>query len=63
MRHIDLHTHSTASDGTCTPAEIAALAARQGLAAVALTDHDTVLGYPALQEAAAALGLETVPGI
>lgn len=63
MSRIDLHIHSTASDGTCTPAEIAALAARQGLAAVALTDHDTVLGYPALQEAAAALGLETVPGI
>ena len=63
MRQIDLHIHSTASDGTCTPAEIAALAARQGLTAVALTDHDTVLGYPALQDAAAALGLETVPGI
>ena len=63
MRTIDLHIHSTASDSTCTPAEIAALAVRQGLAAVALTDHDTVLGYPELAEAAAALGLETVPGI
>lgn len=63
MSQIDLHIHSTASDGTCTPAEIAALAARQGLAAVALTDHDTVLGYPELARAAAALGLETVPGI
>ena len=63
MKQIDLHIHSTASDGTCTPAEIVALAARQGLAAIALTDHDTVLGYPELQEAAAALGLETVPGI
>ena len=31
MRQIDLHTHSTASDGTCTPAEIVALAARQGI--------------------------------
>ena len=63
MSRIDLHIHSTASDGTCTPAEIAALAAQQGLAAIALTDHDTVLGYPELQEAAASLGLETVPGI
>ena len=63
MSRIDLHIHSTASDGTCSPAEIAALAARQGLTAVALTDHDTVLGYPALQDAAAPLGLETVPGI
>ena len=63
MSRIDLHIHSTASDGTCTPAEIAAMAARQGLAAIALTDHDTILGYPELQEAAASLGLETVPGI
>lgn len=63
MSRVDLHIHSTASDGTCTPAEIASLAARRGLTAVALTDHDTVLGYPEIQAAAAALGLETVPGI
>jgi predicted metal-dependent phosphoesterase TrpH len=48
---IDLHTHSTASDGTMPPAEVIALADRKHLAAVALTDHDTVGG---LAEAAAA---------
>jgi 3',5'-nucleoside bisphosphate phosphatase len=41
---IDLHTHSTASDGTLTPRELALLAAECGLNAVALTDHDTVAG-------------------
>ena len=41
---IDLHVHSTASDGTLTPAEILALALRLGLKAVAITDHDTLSG-------------------
>ena len=41
---IDLHTHSTFSDGSCTPAEILQLAAENELAAVALTDHDTTAG-------------------
>ncbi|MEU1124627.1 PHP domain-containing protein [Streptomyces sp. NPDC005899] len=58
---IDLHTHSTASDGTDTPAELVAGAAAAGLDVVALTDHDTVGGYA---EAAAALpeGLTLVTG-
>ncbi|MFJ4963656.1 error-prone DNA polymerase [Streptomyces sp. ADI96-02] len=58
---IDLHTHSTASDGTDTPAELVANAAAAGLDVVALTDHDTVAGH---QEAAAALpdGLTLVTG-
>ena len=58
---IDLHTHSTASDGTDTPAELVAGAAAAGLDVVALTDHDTVAG---LDEARAALpeGLTLVPG-
>jgi predicted metal-dependent phosphoesterase TrpH len=49
---IDLHTHSTASDGTDTPAELVRNAAAAGLDVVAITDHDTVGGY---QEATAAL--------
>ncbi len=49
---IDLHAHSTASDGTDTPAELMAAAQRAGLDVVALTDHDTVGGY---DEAAGAL--------
>ncbi|MFP8962298.1 PHP domain-containing protein [Streptomyces nanhaiensis] len=58
---IDLHTHSTASDGTDTPAELVRRAAAAGLDVVALTDHDTVAGHA---EAIAALpaGLTLVPG-
>ncbi|MZE80214.1 PHP domain-containing protein [Streptomyces xinghaiensis] len=58
---IDLHTHSTASDGTDTPAELVRNAAAAGLDVVALTDHDTVRGHA---EAAAALpeGLTLVTG-
>lgn len=49
---IDLHTHSTASDGSCTPSEIVKLAAQSGLAAVALTDHDTTAGIEEFLESA-----------
>jgi hypothetical protein len=58
---IDLHAHSTASDGTDTPAELVRNAAGAGLDVVALTDHDTVAGYA---EAVAALpaGLTLVTG-
>lgn len=59
---IDLHTHSTASDGTETPAELVASAARAGLDVVAITDHDTAAGWaPAL--AARPDGLIVVPGV
>lgn len=58
---IDLHTHSTASDGTLSPAELVVAAAAAGLDVVAITDHDTTAGWAA---AAAALppGLTLVPG-
>jgi len=63
-RYIDLHTHSTASDGTCTPAELAELARETGLAAVALTDHDTAAGLPEFLEAGRNMEeLETIPGV
>ncbi|XTZ14027.1 PHP domain-containing protein [Micromonospora echinospora] len=49
-RRIDLHTHSTASDGTLTPAELVRAAAEAGLDVVAITDHDTTAGWePALR--------------
>ncbi|WP_432834724.1 PHP domain-containing protein [Dactylosporangium sp. CA-092794] len=58
---IDLHAHSTASDGTSTPAELVAEAAGAGLDVVALTDHDTTGGWPAAIAARPA-GLTLVPG-
>jgi 3',5'-nucleoside bisphosphate phosphatase len=59
---IDLHTHSSASDGTETPAELLATARAAGLDVVALTDHDTTAGWgPA--KAARPHGLTVVPGM
>ena len=63
MKKIDLHIHTTASDGTFTPGEVVREAARLGLAAVAITDHDTAEGYPAAAAEGEELGLEVVPGI
>ena len=60
---IDLHVHSTASDGTYTPAEVAKLAKTIGLSAIALTDHDTIDGLEEFQKAGTALGIETITGI
>jgi len=62
MAFIDLHTHSTASDGTHSPGEIARMAHRAGLAAVALTDHDTVDGLEEFLAAGREAGIETIPG-
>ena len=59
---IDLHVHTTASDGTVPPREIVKLAADMGLKAIAITDHDTTLGC-AEAMAAAPAGLEVIPGI
>jgi predicted metal-dependent phosphoesterase TrpH len=58
---IDLHAHSTASDGTDTPAELMAVAAAAGLDAVAITDHDTTAGWLPASEALPR-GLTLVPG-
>jgi predicted metal-dependent phosphoesterase TrpH len=60
---IDLHSHSTASDGQYPPGELAARARLAGLAVWGLCDHDTVAGLPAAAAAAAAHGLRLVPGI
>jgi predicted metal-dependent phosphoesterase TrpH len=46
MKYIDLHVHSNASDGTLSPTEVVRLAAKKQLAAIALTDHDTLAGLP-----------------
>jgi 3',5'-nucleoside bisphosphate phosphatase len=58
----DLHSHSTASDGTCLPAEVMRRARAAGLDVIALTDHDTVAGHDAAR-AALPPGLTLVPGM
>lgn len=63
MKTIDLHVHTTASDGTASPAEAVKLAKAAGLSAIAITDHDTVSGYAEAAEAGEALGVEVIPGI
>ena len=60
---IDLHTHSTCSDGLLSPAALLALAARRRLAAIALTDHDTVAGLPEALAQSRITGVEVIPGI
>ncbi len=61
--HCDLHTHSTASDGTTHPAALADLAAGNSLGALALTDHDTTEGLAACAARCAEVGVSFVPGI
>lgn len=60
---IDLHTHSTCSDGSMTPDELVKHAAENGLAAIALTDHDTVSGVEEAVSAGERYGVEVVPAI
>lgn len=60
---IDLHTHSTASDGLQTPSELVELAYQAGLTTIALTDHDTTNGLAEAQAAGEALGVTVLPGI
>ena len=63
MERIDLHTHSTASDGSFTPTQVIEAAVRAGLKAVALTDHDTIAGIPEAMAAAEKYDIEFIPGI
>ena len=60
---IDLHAHSSASDGTDTPAELVAAASSADLDVVALTDHDTFRGWDEAQAAAEVTGVRLVPGV
>ncbi len=63
MDRIDLHTHSTHSDGSYSPGQLVALAKEKGLRAIALTDHDTVSGVEEAVRAGEELGVELVPGV
>lgn len=60
---IDLHTHTTASDGSMTPQELVRYAFEKGLAAVAVTDHDTVGGVNQALEEGDRLGIEVIAGV
>ncbi len=60
---IDLHTHTTASDGRCTPAELVARAATAGITVLSVTDHDTTAACAAAALACAATRIDFVPGI
>ncbi len=63
MELIDLHAHTTASDGSFTPAQLVQAAAAAGLKAIAVTDHDTVDGLAEALATGLSAGIEVVPGV
>lgn len=63
MKTIDLHTHSLCSDGAQTPFDVVRTAKEAGLAAIALSDHDSVKGVQEALDAGKALGVEVIPAI
>jgi predicted metal-dependent phosphoesterase TrpH len=60
---VDLHSHSTASDGSRSPRAVVAAARAAGLSAIALTDHDTMAGIDEATDAGRQLGVRVVPGV
>ncbi|MBI3914893.1 MAG: PHP domain-containing protein [Chloroflexi bacterium] len=62
-RRVDLHTHSTASDGEHAPRELVRLALERDLDVIALTDHDSIAGIAAAQDAARGTRLQVIPGV
>lgn len=60
---IDLHSHSTASDGSLSPAELVSRAHALGVRVLALTDHDTLAGIPEASTRARQLGMSLIPGV
>ncbi|MEY4528939.1 MAG: Phosphoesterase [Nitrospirota bacterium] len=63
MSRIDLHLHTTHSDGSQTPAEVVTLAHEAGVSALAITDHDITTGLPEAMATGQTLGIEIIPGI
>lgn len=61
--NVDLHSHSTMSDGVLAPADVAGRAGANGVQVWALTDHDEIAGLPEAQKAAQAAGMQFVPGV
>ena len=62
-KFVDLHTHSTASDGSRPPREVVGVAHGLGLSAIALTDHDTVDGVADAQAEGVSLGIRVIAGV
>ncbi|MDR2143099.1 MAG: PHP domain-containing protein, partial [Treponema sp.] len=60
---IDLHTHSSASDGDLRPADLVKTAAARGIRAIAVTDHDTISGLGEAESAAREVGTALIPGV
>lgn len=63
MNQVDLHTHTTASDGQLTPTQLVHRAARLALKVIAITDHDTTAGVAEGIAAGRAMGVEVIPGV
>jgi predicted metal-dependent phosphoesterase TrpH len=63
ISRVDLHLHSTASDGQFSPSELVAMALERNLLVIAITDHDTTAGVDEALEAARGTGLEVIPGV
>jgi len=63
MSRLDLHLHTTHSDGSCTPTEVVGLAHHAGVTALAITDHDITTGLDEASAAGEVLGIEVIPGV
>ncbi|MBX3335163.1 MAG: PHP domain-containing protein [Nitrospira sp.] len=63
MSRLDLHLHTTHSDGSCTPTEVIGLAHQAGVTALAITDHDITSGIPEAITAGEQYGIEIIPGV
>jgi predicted metal-dependent phosphoesterase TrpH len=63
MSRLDLHLHTTHSDGSCTPTEVVNMARHAGVTALAITDHDIMTGVVEAMEAGQQCGIEIIPGV
>jgi len=63
MSRLDLHLHTTHSDGSCTPTEVVGLAHQAGVTALAITDHDITTGLVEANVAGESFGIEVIPGV
>jgi predicted metal-dependent phosphoesterase TrpH len=61
--YVDLHIHTTASDGLLNPEQVVEFAKEAGLRAISITDHDTINGYLAARKKAEELDIELIPGV